>query len=110
MADLLFHKYDLRSVLTRQEQAFANEVLSLPEEQVLNSSLEDLCTYFAEKYTIVPPIVDESNIQVDYSDTQVDISGRFDYDVIDRSGPTFVTGTRWLIRFESGDPQDVVVS
>ena len=95
MADLLFHKYDLRSVLTRQEQAFANEVLSLPEEQVLNSSLEDLCTYFAEKYTIVPPIVDESNIQLDYSDTQVDISGRFDYDVIDRSGPTFVTGTRF---------------
>ena len=96
MTDLLFYENDLRSVLTRQEQAFTNEIDALNEEHVLNTSPEDLCNYFVEKYTFNVPEIDESQIHVDYGDAKVDISDRFEYFVSDRSRPAHVTGTRLI--------------
>ncbi len=51
-------------------------------------------------------MIDESGIQVDYGDAQIDVSHRFEYAVFDRSTPTYVTGTRitFFVPF-SGDPQ-----
>ena len=59
-----------------------------------------------EKYSIDPLMIDESAIQVDYGDAQIDISHRFEYAVFDRSTPTYVTGTRitFFAPF-SGDPE-----
>ena len=94
MTDLLFYENDLRSVLTRQEQAFTNKIDALSEEHILNTSPEDLCNYFVEKYTVNVPEIDESQIQLDYGDAKVDISHRFEYVVSDRSRPAHVRGTR----------------
>ncbi len=106
MPDLLFCNADLGSVLTSQEQTLSKEVGTLGEERVLNSSPEDLCDYFVEKYQIDAIEIDESGIQADYGDAQVDVTHRFEYAVFDRSSPTYVTGTRitFYVPF-SGDPQ-----
>ena len=84
----------------------SNEIVSLSEDRVLNTSTEKLCEYFVEKYSIDPLVIDESAIQVDYGDAQVDVSHRFEYAVFDRSTPTYVTGTRitFFAPF-SGDPE-----
>ena len=106
MTNLLFNNYDLRSVLTQQDQKMSNEVASLSEDQVLNTSPDDLCKYFVEKYTVEPVVIDETGIEIDYGDAQVDVSHRFEYNVFDRSTPTFVTGTRisFFVPF-SGDSE-----
>ena len=96
MTDLLFYENDLRSVLTRQEQAFTNGIDALNEEHVLNTSPEDLRNYFVEKYTVNVPEIDESRIHVDYGDAKIGISHRFEYFVSDRSRPAYVTGTRLI--------------
>ena len=105
MANLLFYGADLSRVLTGQEQALSKEIGSLSEDRVLNSSPDDLCDYFVEKYEVEPVVIDESRITVDYGDAQVDVSHRFGYAVFDRSRPTYVTGTRvtFFVPF-SGDP------
>ena len=106
MADPLFCRSDLGAVLARQTQVLYGEVDSLPEDQVLKTSPEDLCDYFVEKYRIDVPEIYESEIKVDYGDAQVDVSRRFEYVVFDRSSPTFVRGTRitFYVPF-SGDSQ-----
>ncbi len=106
MPNLLFYGVDLRSILTSRETALSKEVGSLSEDRVLNTSPEKLCDYFVEKYVVEPVAIDESGIEVDYGDAQIDISRRFEYAVFDRSRPAYVTGTRitFFVPF-SGDPE-----
>ena len=84
----------------------SNEIGSLSEDRVLNTSPEKLCDYFVEKYSIDPLVIDESGIHIDYGDAQVDVSHRFEYAVFDQSRPTYVTGTRitFFVPF-SGDAE-----
>ena len=106
MTNLLFRDYDLGRMLTQQDQKLSNEVASLSEDRVLNSAPEDLCNNLVEKYTIEAVEIDESGINADYGDAQVDISQRFDYDVYDRSRPRYITGTRLTFYLPfTGDPQ-----
>ena len=105
MTDLLFNNDKLSNVLTGQERMISNEIDSLGEDRVLNSSLEDLCDYLIEKYKVEPIVIDEPGIQVDYGDARIDVSNMFQYAVFDRDTPTFVSGTRvtFFVPF-SGDP------
>ena len=104
--DSLFRNADLRDVLAGQELVMANEIGSLSEERILNTSPEKLCDYFVEKYRIEPLVIQRSGIQTDYGDAQVDVSHRFEYAVFDRDIPTYVTGTRitFFVPF-SGDQE-----
>lgn len=94
MNDLLFHQYNLSSVVQNQERNMASEIDGLPESRLLNTPVDDLCNYFAEKYSIEPPEINEAGIQADYSDAKVDVSRRFEYAVFDSSQPAYVTGTK----------------
>ena len=106
MSDLLFNDCRLGDFLTRQEKALTDEINQLTEEQVLNASGEDLCNHFASKYCVDALEVNESGIQVDYGDAQVDISQRIEYAVFDRSQPACVTGTRFVFYVPfTGEPQ-----
>jgi len=102
----LFYDKDLRTVLGLQEKALSNEINSLDETRIMNTSPEDLSTYFVTKYRVEPLQIHEQGIQVDYGDTQVEVTHRFDYAVFDTSRPTYVTGTRvsFYVPF-TGDPQ-----
>lgn len=106
MTDALFRNADLKDVLAGQEQKMADEFGSLSEARVLNTSPDELCDYFVEKYRVEPLVIDESGIQFDYGDAQIDVSQSIDYAVFDQSRPTRVTGTRitFFVPF-SGDPE-----
>ena len=106
MPDPLFNRIALRDFLIEQENQLAKEINSLTERQALNSSPEDLVNHFVEKYQIDGVEINESGIQTDYNDIQIDVSNRFDYDFLNRSGPAYVTGTRitFYVPF-SGDPR-----
>ena len=94
MTELLFNKYELREVLNQQEQKLLQEIRQLNEKQTLNSSHEDLCKYFLEKYAIQMPKIDEDSITADHEDAQIDVGNRFEYLVRDRTRPFRITGTR----------------
>ena len=94
MTTPLFRDADLRSVLAGQELAMSQEISSLSEDRVLNTSPMDLCDYFVGKYKVEPVVIDKSGIKVDYGDVQIDVSQRFEYAVFDRSRSTYLTGTR----------------
>ena len=94
MTEPLFHTYDLRRTVESQGQSLAKEINSLSENEVLNTSQEDMVKYLAEKWRINPLAVDESGIHMDYGDAQIDVSGDMRRAIFNRSGPFYITGTR----------------
>ena len=94
MADPLFKRYDLRATLDAEEKTMVDEISSLNEDRVLNTSPQDLCDYFVNKFKIEPIELEETQIQVDYGDKQIDVRNRFEYAVFDESRPVYVSGTR----------------
>ena len=74
-----------------------DEVNSLNENRILNTSEDDLCNYFVKKYKVEALQIDESQIQIDYGDARINVR---DYGRL-----ISLTGTRvtFYIPF-SGDP------
>ena len=105
MTEVLFRAYDLRGTIKNHTRNLINEANSMSENEVLNTSQEDLVKYLVERWRIPPVVVDESGIRTDYGDTPIDISGDPRYAVSDRSGPLHVVGTRvsFYVPF-TGDP------
>ena len=94
MTDPLFLKDDLRATIGNQGRGLAKEINSLSEAQILNTSQEEMLEYLIEKHRINPLEIDESNIQMDYSDAQIDVSRDFRRVVFNRSTPFYIAGTR----------------
>ena len=94
MTEPLFHTYDLRRTIEGQGQGLANEVNSMSENEVLNTSQEDMVKYLTEKWKGNPLAIDESGIQMDYGDAQIDVSGDSRRVIFDGSRPFYITGTR----------------
>ena len=62
----------------------------------MNTSHEDMVKYLVEKHRINPLVIDESGIHADYGDTQIDVSGDPRRVTFERSGPVYITGTRFI--------------
>lgn len=61
--------------------------------RLLNTSVEDLSRYVAQKYLIEVPTIDEEGSHADQREAQIDVSQEFSRDIRDRSRPHYVTGT-----------------
>ena len=94
MVEFLFSEYNMRATIENQGHALTNEVASMGENEVLNTSQEDMVEYLVKKWKINPLVVDESGIQMDHGDAQIDVSGDFRRPMLDRSRPAYITGTR----------------
>ncbi len=93
-------------IFAAQKRSLLEEVIgNLDDDMLLNTSIHDLSTYFAEKYKASVPILLRDNIVVDQRETQIDISNDRTRVVRDRSRPFLVTGTlvEVSVPFE-GDP------
>jgi len=103
---LLFSDYDLHSVLQRQEAELLKEIDALEGNRLLNTSVEDLCDYFEQKFRIEVPRLRESEITVEQSETDVDVSQDPLRAIFDRSRPFYIKGTkvRFFIPFD-GDQE-----
>lgn len=93
MMDLLFAQADWFSVAENQKANMGREVLGLNENQVLNTSVDDLCAYLVNKYSVDVPVLDEDGIHADQQDTQIDVSRDPMRMILDRGRPFYVSGT-----------------
>jgi hypothetical protein len=70
--DYLFSHAEWFPVAENRKTKMLEEIRNLPENQVLNTSIDDLCDYLVSKYSMDVPVLDESGIQLASYDTQVD--------------------------------------
>ena len=105
MDDLLFYEFDLHATIGNHERALGDEVNALCENEVLNTSQEDMVQYLVEKYGFDVPHIDEEVIRADYGDAKIDVSGDVRRFIRDRSRPFHIAGTRitFNVPFD-GDP------
>ena len=67
---LLFYTHDLRQVIETQGRALDKEIDSLTENEVLNTSEEDMVEYLTGKYRIHPLIIGETGVRADISSSR----------------------------------------
>ena len=71
----------------------ATEIERVDADRLLNTSVEDLAVYFAEKFKIDVPVLDVDNLVVDQREKQIDVSHDPMRMIMDRSRPFYVTGS-----------------
>lgn len=105
MAGSLFQEYDLRGTIENHKRDLDNEVNSLSENEVLNTSQDDMVKYLVDKYRFDMPRIDEEGITTDYGDAKIDVSQDFRRMIRDRNRPFHIAGTRitFYVPF-TGDP------
>ena len=103
--DHLFVRVDWFSVVEHQQAELKKEVASYDGNRLLNTSIDDLCEYFEEKYRVDVPVLQRESIVADQREAQVDVSHRFEY--MPRGlGPNYVPGTTVVITVPfQGDAQ-----
>ena len=102
----LFNTRDLGHLIRGYESGIRGEIEQWSKDRILGSSEADLVSYLIEKYSFDPPTLhsDQKYVEAE-GETEVDVSGRWDYDVRDRSGPLEVPGQYVTIAVPfSGDP------
>src|SRR5687767_6196885 len=91
--DYLFTGPDTHSVDRHQRQQMAQDIERLDANQLLNSSVDELARFFAEKFQIAVPQLDIENIVVDEREKQIDVSRDQMRIIHDRDRPFHITGT-----------------
>ena len=91
MDDLLFSRGDWHS--TARLSAIRKKIDSIGGSRLLNTSVEDLCKFFEQNYSVEVPRLDEDSITVDQHETKIDVSGDPHRYIRDRSSPFLVDGT-----------------
>lgn len=103
-SDLLFYEYDCFSVIENQRRQLQAEVSAIPEQRLLNTSVEDLVRYLVDKYQLEVPVLDVENAVADQREAMVEVSG-FMYG-LDRGETRSVPGTQVTLEVPfAGDPQ-----
>jgi hypothetical protein len=91
--DYLFTSGDLRQVLENHERELNQKIDAIDGDEFLRTSPEDLADYYTTEYTVDVPVLDESRIQVDQSEAQVDVSQDWRRAIFDQTRPFYITGT-----------------
>ena len=84
-------------LLEEQRKAVRKEVASIDENRLLNTSVDDLCAYFVDKYQFHPPVLLEDQIKADRKEAQIDVSNDFDRFIPDPSRPFYVPGIKVIL-------------
>lgn len=91
--DLLFNNVDWFSVERGQQQKLQEEIRGFDGNRLLNTSVDDLSKFFAEKYRIDVPQLSEDRITAEQGEVEIDISRDPDR-YFSRPGPHFAKGTK----------------
>ena len=94
-SDLLFYGKDLGALIRGYETTIKEEVGGgWDRNRILASSESDLVTYLVDKYSLDPPRLLREQINIENEgEAKIDVSGRFEYGILDRGGPHFVPGS-----------------
>lgn len=90
----LFSRRNWLDVERNQKELLKDEVASMDENRLLNTSVDDLCSYLVDTYSIEDvPTLKQDAIVVDQLETPIDVSQDPLRRVYDRSRPAYVPGT-----------------
>lgn len=92
-SDYLFCGPDWFSVAESQRQTLHSEIDAMDGNRLLNTSVDDLCDYFDEKFRIDVPTLHEEQTVADQQEVQIDVSQDPMRFIRDRSRPFHVAGT-----------------
>jgi hypothetical protein len=92
--NLLFSQYKLYDVKEATKAHMVEEIDSYSANQLLNTSLEDLATYFAGKFEIMPVNILEDQIHVDQQETKIDVSQDSSRLILERDQPFYIAGIK----------------
>lgn len=92
--NLLFTQCKLHDVKEATKANMLKEIDSYPANQLLNTSMEDLATFFAGKFEIVPVNILDGQIYVDQQETKIDVSKDSSRLIIERDQPFYIAGTQ----------------
>ena len=92
-SDYLFCGTDWFSVEESQKRTLESEIDAIDGNRLLNTSVDDLCDYFDEKFRIDIPELHEDQIVADQEETQIDVSQDPMRYIRDTSRPFYVAGT-----------------
>ena len=106
MNEPLFFGRRLSDALRNLDAKLLSEINVLEEDRILGTPEQELCSYFVEKYKVNTIQIDDSKIQVEPGDVEIDVSKRMEYVAYGDPGPVYATGTRmtYYIPF-TGDAQ-----
>ena len=101
--ELLFYKYDLRSVIHQQEQRLIDEVNTCDKEYIQNTDIEIVCKSLKQKYELEPLVLHKNDISIpDPIETKVDVSQDRNRAIFNRRGPVYMEGIAltYIVPFE----------
>lgn len=103
----LFRRFKANERTRQHELTALYEIEHMSEDALLNASELDLANDVIERHTLTAPrlLVEDMFIATE-SATQIDVSGRFDYDTEGHHGPVYVPGQMIVIGIPfEGDPE-----
>lgn len=71
------------------------KIQSFKADYLLNVSEQDLVGSLVQEFTLDVPTIDESGVEMDYREKQIDVSGDPTRMFFDREGPFYVAGTEF---------------
>lgn len=91
--EFLFHGPEWFAVAEHQKHSLQSEIDAIDGNRLLNTSVDDLCAYFEEKFRINVPVLQEDRIVVGQEETKIDVSQDPMRFIRDRSRPFYIPGT-----------------
>ena len=95
--EYLFSNVRWHDVENRQMQQMQSAIESMEGNRLLNTSLDDLAIYYAEKFQIEIPTLTIDEIVVDQQETNIDVSRDQNRMIFDRSAPFYIAGTEIVV-------------
>ena len=89
----LFSQIDWYSFKSKLERDILSEINGISGNRLLNTSIDDFCDYFEEKYRFDVPLLHEDRIESNSKETPVDVSQDLRRNILDRSRPFYLVGT-----------------
>lgn len=102
----LFSQNEWSMVAAQQRSRLEDELGSFDGDRLLNTSINDLCTYFVEKYTVTVPTLHTNQIVAEQREAQIEIGIDRNRYLQERGRSFLSTGT--LVEFSvpfDGDPE-----
>ena len=89
----LFSQIEWYSFEKKWQRDVLSEINGIDGNRLLNTSVEDLCNYFKQKYRLDVPVLHEDRSAVDQHEKEIDVSQDIGRDIRDRSRPFHIAGT-----------------
>ena len=91
--EYLFHGADWFRVEEHKKRSLQSEIDAMDGNRLLNTSVDDLCDYFEDKFRINVPVLHEDRIVVSQEETKIDVSQDPMRFIRNRSQPFYIPGT-----------------